>query len=52
MAVLPVLTLLAGRAIAGDRVTPAETMAIATISGGILYGALWRLRGEGSAGGR
>jgi drug/metabolite transporter (DMT)-like permease len=50
--IMAVLTLLAGRAIAGDRVTPAETMAIATISGGILYGALWRLRGEGSAGGR
>ena len=52
MAVLPVLTLLAGRAIAGDRVTLPETMAIATISGGILYGALWRLRGEAAAGGR
>lgn len=46
MAILPVLTLLSGRAIAGDGVTLPETMAIAMISGGILYGALWRLRRE------
>ncbi|MFO1306733.1 MAG: DMT family transporter [Burkholderiales bacterium] len=50
MAILPVLTLLAGRAIAGDGITPAETLAIATISGGILYGALWRLRRERAVG--
>ncbi len=46
MAILPVLTLLAGRAIAGDSITLAESVAILAISGGIVYGALWRLRGE------
>lgn len=46
MAILPVLTLLAGRSIAGDPVTFPETLAILAISGGIVYGALWRLRGE------
>lgn len=46
MAILPVLTLLAGRTIAGDAITLAESIAIACISVGIACGALWRLRGE------
>ena len=47
MASIPVITLVTGRLIAGDTFSFLDVVAIVTITGGVLCGAMFKLRAEG-----